>query len=151
MSHSETVEINLKIDESLSSNGTFGFTLQGAGIIMSSSHLNDSILQNIPSYPVIGYVEPNSPAERSGLVQPGDRIILINGKSVEGMSLEDVRQLIRESGRDLKLEVEFDVADTIMLTSGTFQVKLLKKNLDLGINVTCNLNFTKSLIFFIIN
>ena len=104
---------------------------------MSTSHMNDTI-QNIPSYPVIGYVEPNSSAEKCGIIQPGDRILTINNRSVEGMSLEEVRQLIRESGSNLKMEIEFDVADTIMLSSGTFQVKLLKKNLDLGLSLACN-------------
>jgi C-terminal processing protease CtpA/Prc len=138
VSHTDTVEINLKSDES--NNGTFGFTLQGAGVIMSSSHVNDSI-QNMPSYPVIGYVEPNSPAEKCGLIQPGDRILFINNRSLEGLSLEEARQFIRESGNNLKLDIEFDVADTIMLTSGTFQVKLLKKNLDLGISLACKYSF----------
>lgn len=95
----------LKSDE----NGTFGFTLQGPGVIMSSSHMNDSI-QNIPSFPVIGYVEPNSSAERSGAMQPGDRILSVNNRSLEGLALEEARQIIKESGSNLQLEIEFDVA-----------------------------------------
>jgi C-terminal processing protease CtpA/Prc len=143
VSHTDTAEINLKSDES--NNGTFGFTLQGAGVIMSSSHVNDSIIQSssMPSYPVIGYVEPNSPAERCGLIQPGDRILFINNRSLEGLALEEARQFIRESGSNLKLDIEFDVADTIMLTSGTFQVKLLKKSLDLGISLACKIPYFK--------
>ena len=102
--HSETVEVNLVSDE----HGTFGFTLQGAGIVMSSNHVNEMI-QNIVPFPVIGYVEPNSAAEKCGILQPGDRIILVNGRSLEGLSLEEARQIIKESGSNLQLEIEFDV------------------------------------------
>jgi hypothetical protein len=148
--------VSLKCDET--NNGTFGFTLQGAGVIMSSSHMMMDSHQSATTaassgsaaYPVIGYVEPGSPAERCGLLQPGDRILLINGRSLEGLSLEEARQIIRESGAHLRLEIEFDVADTIMLTSGTFQVKLLKKNLDLGISVACKGDYL-SLIYKKIN
>lgn len=130
--HSDIVEFNIIADE----NGTFGFTLQGPGVIMPS--MNDGI-QNFPLYPVVGYVEPNSPAEKSGVMQPGDRILAVNGRSLEGLSLDDARLIIKESGTKLHLETEFDVADAIMLTSGIFQVKLLKKNLELGISVACNI------------
>jgi C-terminal processing protease CtpA/Prc len=130
VSHPETVEINLKADE----HGTFGFTLQGAGIVMTSNHMNE-VVQNIVPFPVIGYVEPNSAAEKCGIMQPGDRIILVNNRSLEGLSLEDARQIIKEAGANLQLEIEFDVQDAIMLTSGIFQVKILKKNLELGLVV----------------
>lgn len=76
---------------------------------MSSNHVNDT-LQTLIQYPVIGYVEPNSPAERSNVLQPGDRIISVNGRSLEGLTLEEARQIIKESGSTLKLEIEFDVA-----------------------------------------
>ena len=94
-------------------------------------------LQNIVAFPVVGYVEPNSAAERCGLMQPGDRIISINQRSLEGLTVEEARQIIKETGSSLRIEIEFDVADTIILTSGVFQVKLLKKNLDAGITVQC--------------
>lgn len=141
MSHPESVELFIKSDE----NGTFGFTLQGAGVVISSTnnHANET-LQNIVAYPVIGYVEPNSAAEKCGVMQPGDRIISVNNRSLEGLTVEEARQIIKESGSNLRLEIEFDVADTVMLTSGIFQVKLLKKNLDLGIVVSCK--YLKSLL-----
>lgn len=120
-------------------NGTYGFTLQGAGVVMSSGNSSNDTLQNIVPFPVVGYVEPASAAERCGLMQPGDRIITVNQRSLEGLSVEEARQIIKESGTTLRIEIEFDVADTIMLTSGVFQVKLLKKNLDLGIVVECEI------------
>lgn len=136
-------------------NGTFGFTLQGASIVTPTHDM----VQSVPLYPVIGYVEPNSVAERCGILQPGDRILSVNKNSLEGLSLEDARQIIKDAGANLNLEIEFDVAgksgfffyisnfslyiivisisETIILSSGIFQVKLLKKNLDLGISVAC--------------
>ena len=133
VSHSEIVDFYLKSDE----NGTFGFTLQGAGVVMTTGNHSSDTLQNIVPFPVVGYVEPNSSAERCGLMQPGDRIISVNQRSLEGLSVEEARQVIKEAGPNLRLEIQFDVADTIMLTSGIFQVKLLKRNLDIGITVQC--------------
>lgn len=64
----------------------------------------------VPLYPVIGYVEPNSVAERCGILQPGDRILSVNKHSLEALSLEDARQIIKDAGATLNLEIEFDVA-----------------------------------------
>ena len=87
------------------------------------------------------------------MLQPGDRIVSINGQQLEGMTLDDARTIIKDSNQQIHLEVEFDVAgtrtfpvdrhlftrhlDSVMLSSGTCQVKLLRKNLDLGLSVTC--------------
>jgi C-terminal processing protease CtpA/Prc len=67
-------------------------------------------ISNNSLYPVIGYVEPNSSAEKSGLMQPSDRIISINGRSLENLTIDEARQIIKESGSKLVLEIEFDVA-----------------------------------------
>lgn len=100
--HPEKVEISLRADD----NGTFGFTLQGASMVSP----NHDLVQSVPLYPVIGYVEPNSVAERCGILQPGDRILSVNKNSLEGLSLEDARQIIKDAGVNLNLEIEFDVA-----------------------------------------
>ena len=71
---------------------------------------NHDLVQSVPLYPVIGYVEPNSVAERCGILQPGDRIQSVNKNSLEGLSLEDARQIIKDAGVNLNLEIEFDVA-----------------------------------------
>ncbi len=47
---------------------------------------------------------------RSGILQPGDRILAINGQQLEGMTLEDARSIIKESNNQIHLEIEFDVA-----------------------------------------
>ena len=44
------------------------------------------------------------------MLQPGDRIISINGQQLEGMTLDDARTIIKESNQQIHLEVEFDVA-----------------------------------------
>ncbi|CAF0852285.1 unnamed protein product [Adineta ricciae] len=134
MCHTETMECILQVD-SLSSNrsspddealGSFGFTLQ------NGSYASDLLLQP----PIIGYLAPGGVAERSGILQLGDRVLAINGQALEGVSLEDARLLIKSSTQQLHLDIEFDVADSVMLSSGVCQVKILRKNLDLGLSVT---------------
>jgi hypothetical protein len=105
---------------------------------------------------------------RSGILQPGDRILAINGQQLEGMTLEDARSIIKDSNNQIHLEIEFDVAgnyflsfffllilifrlDSVMLSSGTCQVKILRKNLDLGLSVTCTYSFLMIFFFFLIN
>ena len=43
-------------------------------------------------------------------MQPGDRVISVNGRSLEGLTVEEARHIIKESGSNLRLEIEFDVA-----------------------------------------
>jgi C-terminal processing protease CtpA/Prc len=47
---------------------------------------------------------------RSGVLQPGDRILAINGQQLEGMTLEDARSIIKDSNNQIHVEIEFDVA-----------------------------------------
>lgn len=47
---------------------------------------------------------------RSDILQPGDRVLAINGQQLEGMTLEDARSIIKESNNQIYLEIEFDVA-----------------------------------------
>lgn len=131
VNHSESVDVTLVCDDT----GTFGFTLQAGPLLLPNSHLIDPNTSTSSHYPVIGYIEPNSSAEKSGVMQPGDRVLSINGRSLDNLNLDEARQLIKESGTQLNLEIEFDVADNIMLTSGIFQVKLIRKNLDIGLTV----------------
>jgi hypothetical protein len=48
---------------------------------------------------------PGSPADQDGRIQPGDRIIAINGKSVEGLPHHRVVALIRDSHQHVALLV----------------------------------------------
>jgi len=57
-------------------------------------------------YPVVTEVIPSFPAEKSG-VQPGDRIISINGKPTRGIEVEALRQALKPvAGNVVNLEVE---------------------------------------------
>ncbi|KAL3202575.1 hypothetical protein MRX96_042396 [Rhipicephalus microplus] len=76
------------------------------------------------------------PAERTGVVQVGDRVLSVNGQTTEGLSLEEVTQLIQQSRPRVVLDIEFDVAESVIPSSGTFTVKLAKKGPGLGITIT---------------
>lgn len=78
---------------------------------------------------------------RSGILQIGDRILGINGESTEGLTLDEVTSFISQSHSRVALIIEFDVAEAVVPSSGTFTVKLAKRGSDIGISVTgkcCN-------------
>ncbi|XP_078270521.1 glutamate receptor-interacting protein 2 isoform X3 [Rhinoraja longicauda] len=123
--HTETTEIFLKGDPL---NG-FGLQLQG-GIFAT---------EPLSSPPLIRFVDPDSPAERCGLVQVGDRVLSINGMVTEDGTLEEANQLLRNAALASKvtLDIEFDVAESVIPSSGTFHVKLPKKRgVELGITIS---------------
>ncbi|XP_059505466.1 glutamate receptor-interacting protein 2 isoform X2 [Stegostoma tigrinum] len=123
--HTETTEIFLKGDPL---NG-FGLQLQG-GIFAT---------EPLSSPPLIRFIDPDSPAERCGLVQVGDRVLSINGVPTEDGTLEEANQLLRDAALSNKvtLEIEFDVAESVIPSSGTFHVKLPKKRgVELGITIS---------------
>ncbi|XP_057411500.1 glutamate receptor-interacting protein 2 isoform X3 [Balaenoptera acutorostrata] len=96
--HAETTEVVLCGDP-LSG---FGLQLQG-GIFAT---------ETLSSPPLVRFIEPDSPAERCGLLQVGDRILAINGIATEDGTMEEANQLLRDAALAHKvvLEVEFDVA-----------------------------------------
>jgi carboxyl-terminal processing protease len=58
---------------------------------------------------------PNSPASAAG-IRPGDRILAIDGKSTQGMSVEDASNLIRgEVGTRITLRIEREGTDAFDL------------------------------------
>ncbi|KAM6214890.1 LOW QUALITY PROTEIN: glutamate receptor-interacting protein 2 [Rhynchocyon petersi] len=123
--HVETVEIVLYGDP-LSG---FGLQLQG-GIFTT---------ETLSSPPLVRFIEPDSPAERCGLLQVGDRVLSINGIATEDGTMEEVNQLLRDAALAHKviLEIEFDVAESVIPSSGTFHVKLPKKRgVELGITIS---------------
>nr|XP_020139121.1 glutamate receptor-interacting protein 2 [Microcebus murinus] len=110
--------------------GGFGLHLQG-GVFATEA---------LCSPPLVSFLEPDSPAERCGLIQPGDRVLSINGLPTEAGTLEEARQLLREAALAGKvaLEIGFDVADSVTPSSGTFHVKLPKRpGVELGITISC--------------
>ena len=73
---------------------------------------------------------------RSGVIHEGDRVLTINGQDCCELTLEEINHILAESWQHAKLEVEFDVADTVMASSGVFVVKLPRKHGGLGITLS---------------
>ncbi|XP_026784213.3 glutamate receptor-interacting protein 2a isoform X3 [Pangasianodon hypophthalmus] len=89
----------------------------------------------------IRFIEPDSPAERCGVLQVGDRILSINGIPTDDGTLEEANQLLRDAAlsNQVTLEVEFDVAESVIPSSGTFHVKLPKKRgVEVGITISAS-------------
>ena len=63
---------------------------------------------------------------RAGCIQPGDRILRINQQSTAGMNLDEVVELMRDSKPRMTLDVEFDVADSVVPATGVYWLKLIK-------------------------
>ncbi|XP_075787437.1 glutamate receptor-interacting protein 1 isoform X15 [Pelodiscus sinensis] len=123
--HTETTEVALTADPIV------GFGIQLQGSVFATETLS--------SPPLISYIECDSPAERCGVLQIGDRVMAINGIPTEDSTFEEANQLLRDSSITSKvtLEIEFDVAESVIPSSGTFHVKLPKKhNVELGITIS---------------
>uniref|UniRef100_A0A8C2EPD3 Glutamate receptor interacting protein 2b n=1 Tax=Cyprinus carpio TaxID=7962 RepID=A0A8C2EPD3_CYPCA len=125
--HTESSEVTLRGDPL---NG-FGVQLQG-GIFAT---------ETLSAPPLIRFIEPDSSAERCGLLQVGDRVLSINGIPTEDGTLEEANQLLRDAAlaNKVTLEIEFDVAESVVPSSGTFHVKLQKKRgVELGITISAS-------------
>nr|XP_051702376.1 glutamate receptor-interacting protein 1 isoform X10 [Oryctolagus cuniculus] len=123
--HTETTEVVLTADP------VTGFGIQLQGSVFATETLS--------SPPLISYIEADSPAERCGVLQIGDRVMAINGIPTEDSTFEEANLLLRDSSVTSKvtLEIEFDVAESVIPSSGTFHVKLPKKhNVELGITIS---------------
>lgn len=123
--HTESTEVVLTSDPIV------GFGIQLQGSVFATETLS--------SPPLISYIDADSPAERCGVLQVGDRVLAINGIQTEDSTFEEANQLLRDSSITSKvtLEVEFDVAESVIPSSGTFHVKLPKKhNVELGITIS---------------
>ncbi|KAG9339653.1 hypothetical protein JZ751_023299 [Albula glossodonta] len=100
-----------------------------------------------PHWPVLETLAPHWPGLetlpphwlRCGLLQVGDRLLSINGIPTEEGTLEEANQLLRNAAltKKVTLEIEFDVAESVVPSSGTFHVKLpKKKGVELGIVIS---------------
>ncbi|CAG6021587.1 unnamed protein product [Menidia menidia] len=133
--HVETGEVVLRGDLLTG----FGIQLQG-GVFAT---------ETLSAPPVIRFIELDSPAERCGLLQVGDRVLSINGIPTEDGTLEEAHQLLRDSALSNKVnvEIEFDVAESVVPSSGTFHVKLPKRRgVELGITISASKKPGKPLI-----
>ncbi|XP_075456434.1 glutamate receptor-interacting protein 1 isoform X5 [Ascaphus truei] len=123
--HTESTEVVLTADPIV------GFGIQLQGSVFATETLS--------SPPLISYIDMDSPAERCGILQVGDRVIAINGVQTEDSTFEEANQLLRDSSiaGKVTLEIDFDVAESVIPSSGTFHVKLPKKhNVELGITIS---------------
>ncbi|ELK25757.1 Glutamate receptor-interacting protein 1 [Myotis davidii] len=102
--HTETTEVVLTADP------VTGFGIQLQGSVFATETLS--------SPPLISYIEADSPAERCGVLQIGDRVMAINGIPTEDSTFEEANQLLRDSSITSKvtLEIEFDVAGHLSST-----------------------------------
>lgn len=133
--HIETNEVILRGDPLI------GFGLQLQGGVFATEPLSAPTC--------IRFIEPDTPAERSGVLQVGDRLLSINGIPTEDGTLEEANQLLRDAAlaNKVTLEVEFDVAESVIPSSGTFQVKMPKKRgVELGITISASKKPGKPLI-----
>uniref|UniRef100_A0A3B4D0V1 PDZ domain-containing protein n=1 Tax=Pygocentrus nattereri TaxID=42514 RepID=A0A3B4D0V1_PYGNA len=133
--HTEVSEVILRGDP------LTGFGLQLQGGVFATEPLSAPAC--------IRFIEPDTPAERCGVLQVGDRILSINGIPTEDGTLEEANQLLRDAAlaNKVTLEVEFDVAESVIPSSGTFQVKLPKRRgVELGITISASKKPGKPLI-----
>ncbi|KAK9722886.1 PDZ domain [Popillia japonica] len=126
--HSETLMVTLTADRS-----------KGYGLTVSTSEHSENRTADI----IISRILPDSPAYRCGCLQTGDRIISVNHQT--NLTLQEINSIL-EVGNEptnagkVALQVAFDVADTIVPSSGIFTVKLAKRSSDLGITITASKN-----------
>ncbi|KAK9971083.1 hypothetical protein ABG768_026978 [Culter alburnus] len=133
--HIETSEVVLRGDP------LTGFGLQLQGGVFATEPLSAPAC--------VRFIEPDTPAERCGVLQVGDRLLSINGIPTEDGTLEEANQLLRDAAlaNKVTLEVEFDVAESVIPSSGTFQVKLPKRRgVELGITISASKKPGKPLI-----
>ncbi|XP_056121204.1 glutamate receptor-interacting protein 2a isoform X2 [Rhinichthys klamathensis goyatoka] len=133
--HLETSEVFLRGDP------LTGFGLQLQGGVFATEPLSAPAC--------LRFIEPDTPAERCGVLQVGDRLLSVNGIPTEDGTLEEANQLLRDAAlaNKVTLEVEFDVAESVIPSSGTFQVKLPKRRgVELGITISASKKPGKPLI-----
>ncbi|XP_017061551.1 glutamate receptor-interacting protein 1 isoform X2 [Drosophila ficusphila] len=119
---------------------------QGAGIVLGESGANMPGAGG-PGAVTIDKIIADSVADRSGCIQTGDRIVAIN--KMYSLDAAAMRQLLeggftRSGGGNsgtpanwLELEIEFDMPDAVVPSSGVFSVKLLtagKRGLGLSVS-----------------
>ncbi|XP_044737427.1 glutamate receptor-interacting protein 1-like isoform X2 [Chrysoperla carnea] len=92
---------------------------------------------------VVTDIETNSVADRCGCLQIGDRLLSINCQP--NLTLQEINTIF-ERGYDpklmakLELQVEIDVVDSIIPSSGVFTVKIARQTTGLGITITASKN-----------
>lgn len=118
---------------------------QGSGLCLAplppSAKTNDRLV-----YQIVQIVK-DSVADRSGCIQKGDRLLAVN--KLYNLDVQTVRQLLGDmktpqqllggpaSANWVELEVEFDMFDSVIPSSGVFNVKLARNGAN-GLGITVN-------------
>lgn len=71
------------------------------------------------------------------MLQEGDRVLAIDGQYLENRTLEEAVEMLEDAEATITLLVEFDVADSVVPSSGVFTVKLAPRTGGLGITLKC--------------
>ncbi|XP_034239612.1 glutamate receptor-interacting protein 2 [Thrips palmi] len=116
VSHVETLAVLLRAEP-----------LSGYGLAVRASGASRT--------PTVSALHPDGPAERSGCLQVGDRIVAVDDREVDA---EQLALLLDNPGPPLSLRVSFPVAESVVPASGVFTVKLAKCRPGLGITITGN-------------
>ena len=90
--------------------------------------------------------DKGSPAEECGTIQIGDRILSINEVPLDDASIEEAMGMLAECARRgrVNLEIEFDVAESVVPTSGTFALKAAFKFSTLTIRTKYTIIFKRT-------
>lgn len=119
LSHPESMFLRVQADSI-----GLGFSLQGGATEYSNHPL------------VVASIEEGGPAARLGQLQVGDRVLTINGVRMDGVTLQRAVKLVQETPSVINMEVEFDIQDAVVPTSGTFEVEMVRTgSLNLGITI----------------
>ncbi|CAG0898790.1 unnamed protein product [Darwinula stevensoni] len=95
-SYTKTIQVHLEPSE-----GTLGFTIRGGPGKPGSDAFR------------VARVDEGGPAFREGSVQGGDRLLAVDGKSLEKMSLREAREVLKAAGSSglcVVLSLEYDIA-----------------------------------------
>ena len=97
---------------------------------------------------LIDAIDENSPAEECGTIQIGDRILSIDDVPLDDASIEEAMGMLSDCARRgrVNLEIEFDVAESVVPTSGTFALKEAFKFMQIKKKIRNN-SFFKTVLY----
>ncbi|XP_014206747.1 glutamate receptor-interacting protein 1 isoform X1 [Copidosoma floridanum] len=93
---------------------------------------------------VVDILEPGGPAERSGVLLPGDRVVAINRRAVRDLQPAEVAMILEAP--QVELMVEYKVGGAVVPSSGVFTVRVARPlggQPDLGLTVNEGLRISE--------
>ncbi|XP_031776661.1 glutamate receptor-interacting protein 2 isoform X3 [Nasonia vitripennis] len=93
---------------------------------------------------VVDLLEPGGPAERSGVLLPGDRVIAVNRRTLRELQPAEVGMLLETA--QVELVVEYNVGGAVVPSSGVFTVRVARPlggQPDLGLTVNEELQISE--------